>query len=78
MAEDTSLAFTGGLLGVQRGVTKKRSLQRGPLVDLHGNSTFQDGSLLRQVEGYEAANGLGGPVIDRSKGVEVGVRTGEA
>lgn len=76
--ENTSLAFTGkGLLG--RNMTKKRTERQPgkPLVDMSGNSTFVDGSLLRQVEAYNISQGGGGPLIDRARHEEVEHKVGE-
>ncbi|KAK5086939.1 hypothetical protein LTR05_004110 [Lithohypha guttulata] len=76
VVRNTSDAFTGGgLLSVQRTLTKKRSAANNqpgqPLLDLSASSHFADGSLLRSVEGYEAATGQNQPHIDRSRAVEV-------
>lgn len=79
---DTNAGFTGGLLSVQRALTKKKSAASTrpgePLVDLGANSQFMDHSLLRSVEGYEIANGQHMPIIDRSRGIEVKEKVGEA
>lgn len=77
--ENTSDAFTGaGLLG--RSVTKKKSTAAKPgqpLVHLSAKSEFVNGSLLRQVESFDISQGMHGPIIDRSRGIEITEKTGE-
>lgn len=47
---------------------------KGPMVDLHSGSQFTQGSLLA---GVERGRERGSPVLDRSKGVEIKIGTGE-
>lgn len=77
--ENTNDAFTGKGL-VMRSVTKKRAPPTRPgqpLVNLVPTSEFVERSLLRDVEAYQIAQGQHLPVIDRSKNVEVVMKTGE-
>lgn len=75
----TDQAFTG--TGLLRTLTTKKSLTRTDprapghaLLDLSAQSTFQTGSLLRQIEDVGCVQG---PVVDRSRGVEVVAKVGE-
>lgn len=77
--EDAPFTEDGLLAGLHPSPTKrgKNKSRDGPMLDITHTSKFEKGSLLEQVEKQRGGAEAAGPVLDRSKGREVVVGTGE-